>query len=151
MANWQFLVVFIPVSWAEENDFNSSELYDADGYNTESAWKDRQPDAGFKAVLDNILPQSYSWHGDLLTWGNEKEHDIQVWYKSENMDGVHIRLDLNQNLNEIIIKVIKAANTLNCALFFPEFKSVTEANEFEIINAINNSNAEKLIRSVQES
>lgn len=150
MATWQFSVVLIPASWAEENSYSSSSLYDEEGYDTECAWKGRQPESEFKAVLGEILPPSKSWHEELLTWGNEKEHDIQVWYENETIDGIHIRLDLNQNLNEIIIKVVKAAHALNCALFFPEFKLVSEANEFEIKNAIKNSNAAKFVSNPQE-
>ncbi len=147
MATWQFSVVLIPVSWAEENSYSSSALYDEEGYETVCAWKDRQPAPEFKAVLGEILPPSKSWHEELLTWGDEEKHDIQVWFEDETIDGVHIRLDLNQKLNEIIIRVVKAAKTLNCALFFPEFKSVAEANEFELKNAIKKSNAAKFVRN----
>lgn len=150
MATWQFSVVLIPASWVEENSYSSSALYDEEGYDTECAWKDRQPDSEFKTVLGEILSPSKSWHEELLTWGNEKEHDIQVWVENEAIDGIHIRLDLNQNLNEIIIKVVKAAKALNCALFFPELISVAEANEFELKNAIKKSNAAKFVINPKE-
>ena len=150
MATWQFSVVLIPISWVEENSYSSSALYDEEGYYTECAWKDRQPDSEFKAVLGEILPPSKSWHEELLTWGNDEEHDIQVWVENEIIDGIHIRLDLNQNLNELIIKVVKAAKTLNCALFFPELSSVVEANEFELNKAITKSNAAKFVTNPQE-
>ncbi len=88
MATWQFSVVLIPASWAEENSYSSSALYDDEGYDTECAWKGRQPESGFKAVLGDILPPSKSWHEELLTWGNEKEHDIQVWFENETIDGI---------------------------------------------------------------
>lgn len=145
MATWQFSIVFIPASWAEENGYSSSLLYDDDGYDTECAWEGRQPAPEFKDVLGDIFPSSKSWHDDLLTWGDTKEHDIQVWYENETIDGIHIRLDLNQSLSDIFIKVVKAANALNCAFFFPEFKSVVEANEFELKKAINNSNSAKFV------
>lgn len=150
MAAWQFSVVLIPASWAEENSYSSSALYDEEGYDTECAWKSRQPASEFKTVLSEVLPSSKSWSEKLLTWGNEKEHDIQVWFESETIDGIHIRLDLNQNLNEIIIKVVKAAKTLSCVLFFPEFRSVVEANEFELKNGIKKSNAAKFVTNPQE-
>ncbi len=150
MATWQFSVVLIPASWAEENSYSSSALYDDEGYDTECAWKGRQPESGFKAVLGDILPPSKSWHEELLTWGNEKEHDIQVWFENETIDGIQIRLDLNQTLNEMIVKVVKSAKALDCALFFPELKSVAEANEFELKGAIKNSNAAKFVRNPQE-
>jgi len=150
MATWQFSVVLIPISWVEENSYSSSALYDEEGYDTECAWKDRQPDSEFKTVLGEILPPSKSWHEELLTWGNDEEHDIQVWVENEIIDGIHIRLDLNQNLNELIIKVVKVAKTLNCVLFFPELNSVVEANEFELNKALKKSNAAKFVTNPQE-
>ena len=150
MATWQFSVELIPATWAEENSYSASAPYDEEGYDTERAWKDRQPDAAFKCVLSEILPPSKSWHEGLLTWGDESEHDIQVWLEDGVIDGIHIRLDRNQQLNEIIIRVVKAAKTLNCALFVPELKSVVEANEFELNNAIKNSNAAKFVRNPQD-
>ena len=150
MATWQFSVVLIPISWVEENSYSSSALYDEDGYDTACAWKNRQPCSEFKAVLGEILPPSKSWHEELLAWGNDEEHDIQVWVENEVIDGIHIRLDLNQNLNELIIKVVKAAKTLNCALFFPELSSVVEANEFELNKAVKKSNAAKFITNPRE-
>ena len=150
MATWQFLVVLIPATWAEENSYSSSSLYDEEGYDTEIAWRDWKLDSAFQDVLGDILPPSKSWHKKLLTWGGEKYSDIQVWLKDDAIDGIHIRLDLNQELNEIIIKVVKAANSLNCALFFPELKLVVEVNEFELKNAINKSNAAKFVHNPQE-
>jgi hypothetical protein len=150
MATWQFSVVLVPTSWAEEHNYCSSALYDEEGYDTEFAWKGRQPEVGFKALLGEVLPPSKSWHEELLSWGNEKEHDIQVWVENEAIDGINFRLDLTQDLNEIIVKVVRAAKSLNCALFFPEFRSVVEANEFELKNAIKKSNAAKFVSNPQE-
>ncbi len=50
----------------------------------------------------------------------------------------------------MIVKVVKSAKALDCALFFPELKSVAEANEFELKGAIKNSNAAKFVRNPQE-
>ncbi len=150
MAIWQFTVVFIPTSWAEDNSCNSSLLYAEEGYDAERAWKRRQPMSGFQDVLTKILPSSKSWHDDLLTWGDTKEHDIQVWYEDEIIDGIHIRLDLNRSLDVIVVNVIEAAKDLDCALFFPEFKAIVEANEFELRNAIKKSNAAKFVNNPQE-
>ncbi len=70
--------------------------------------------------------------------------------RNEAIDGINFRLDLTQDLNEIIVKVVRAAKSLNCALFFPEFRSVVEANEFELKNAIKKSNAAKFVSNPQE-
>ncbi|EPR5147930.1 hypothetical protein ACU6FY_004579 [Vibrio alginolyticus] len=145
MAIWQFSVVLIPASWAEENSYSSSSLYDDEGYDTAYLWKDRQPVSDLTVVFDEIPPPSKSWDRELLVWGNEKEHDIQVWYDGEAVESIHIRLDLNHELCEIINKVIKAAIALDCVLFFPEFKSVVMASESELKHAIKKSNAAKFM------
>lgn len=149
MATWQFSVILIPASWAEENSYSSVSFYNGEGYDVTCAWKDRQPEPEYKAILSEILAPAKTWHEELLIWGNEKEHNIQVWYENGKIDGIHIRMDLNQHLNEIIIKLVKAANTLDCALFFPEFALVTKANEFELANAIKKSNAATFVHNLQ--
>lgn len=78
MAIWQFSIVLIPTSWAKENSYHTSAFFNEEGYDTQYAWKDRQPDSRFKAAVDEILSPSKSWHEDLLIWGNVEEHDIQV-------------------------------------------------------------------------
>lgn len=150
MAIWQFAVVFIPASWAEENGYNSSLLYGEEGYDTECAWKEKQPTLEFQDVLSKILPPSKSWHNDLLTWGDTKQHDIQVWYEYERVSGIHIRLDLRQNPNNSIVKVVRAAKMLDCKLFFPEFRVIVEANEFELKSAMRKSNAARFVTNPQE-
>lgn len=81
-----------------------------------------------------------------MCWGNEKEHDIQVWYENNIIDGIHIRLDLPKKLNGIITKLIKTAKELDCVLFFPESETLTKANEFELKKALQNSQAAKFVK-----
>jgi len=114
MATWQLSVNLIPRIWAIENKFSSSELYSEDGYDTDLAWRENQPEPEFLNLLSGFLAPSKSWSKDLMYWGNEKEHDIQVWYEDKMIDGIHIRLYLNQNLNSIIVKLTKLAKELDC-------------------------------------
>jgi hypothetical protein len=149
MAVWQFSVVFLPDSWAKKNNYDSASLYDEEGYDTECAWQENQPDSSFKTELSKILPESKSWHQDLMFWGNTQEHDIQVWYENSKVEGIHVRLDVNQGIKDILVKVIRAANTLDCVLFFPEFRQIAQANEFELKSALKNSNAAKYVSDPQ--
>ena len=150
MATWQFSIVLLPASWAEENSYDASLLYDEEGYSTECAWRERQPGSAFIDVLSKILPPSQAWHDDLLTWGKTEEHDIQVWYEDKEIEGIHIRLDLNQNSNELIAKLIEAAQALKCALFLPEYEKIIEANEFELTKSLKESNAAKFVMNPKE-
>jgi hypothetical protein len=149
MAIWQFSVVFLPDTWAQENNYDSAYLYNEEGYETDCAWLENQPDSSFKAVLSNILPEAESWHQDLLFWGHTQEHDIKVWYENSKVEGIHVRLDVNKNINDIIVKVVRAANELDCVLFFPEFRQITKANEFELKLALKKSSAAKYVSDPQ--
>jgi hypothetical protein len=149
MAAWQFSVVLIPKLWVVKHQCDSSLLYSDTGYDTEVAWIENQPSPTFKQVLSTILPPAVSWHEDLLCWGNEIEHDIQVGCENNSIEGIHIRLDLNQNLNSIIVKLVKAAIELNCALFFPELKSIVDANGFALKNAVQKSKAAQFVNDSQ--
>ena len=146
MATWQFTIEFIPRDWAEDNMSNVQELYDSDGYNTQVAWKKSQPVIDFIAILSEILPLSESWHKDLLTWGDVKSHDIQVWHENQMVESITLRLDLQQNFNSLLINIVKAAIKLNCMFFIPEKKSIIEPNEFELKNAALNSQAAKFVK-----
>ena len=146
MATWQFTIEFIPRNWAEDNMSNVQELYDSDGYSTEVAWKKSQPVTDFVAILSEILPVSESWHKDLLTWGDEKSHDIQVWHENQMVKSITLRLDLQQNFNSLLINIVKAAIKLNCMFFIPEKESIVEPNEFRLKNAASSSQAAKYVK-----
>jgi hypothetical protein len=60
MAAWQFQIVLIPQEWAVEANFDSSSLYESDGYETTIAWKRHQPTSDFKDQLSKVLPESKS-------------------------------------------------------------------------------------------
>ena len=147
MATWQFSVVLIPESWAQENKYCPSSLFDEDGYyDTDAVWKENQPNPEFINLLSNLLPPAKSWSKEMLCWGNEEEHDIQVGYEGKFIESIHIRLDLNQKLNSILVKLVKVSKELNCVLFFPELKTITEANEFELRMALQDSRAIKFVK-----
>ena len=45
-----------------------------------------------------------------------------------------------------MVKLVKVAKELNCVLFFPELKVITEAGEFELGKALQNSRAIKFVK-----
>jgi hypothetical protein len=143
MAAWQFSIILIPQKWAIENKYDSSFLYEDGGYDTWVAWKENQPTKDFTDILSNMLPPAKSWHKDLLCWGNEKGHDIQVWNENDAIDGIHVRLALNLDLKNILTSLVTMAKKLDCVLFYPELKKITQADEFELKSAVLKSSAER--------
>jgi len=147
MATWQFSVNLIPKSWAIVNNFRASLLYTENGFDTEIAWKNNQLTPEFIETLSKLLPPAKSWSENLLCWGSEEEHDIQVSLENESIEGVNIRIDLNQKLNKIINKIVITAKKIDCVFFFPEYRTITEANEFELKRALQNSQAAQFVKS----
>lgn len=145
MAAWQFSIVLIPKTWAVKNGFDPFPFYGEYGYDTEIAWNENQPQADFIDVLSTLLPSAKSWHKDLLCWGNVKGHDIQVWYEHKKVDDIKIRIDVNQEPSKFIVKLVKIANELECVLFYPELKSISEANEFAVKVALQRSVAAQYV------
>lgn len=145
MAAWQFIIVLVPRDWAVEADFDSSCLYESDGYETEITWKNRQPTTNFKDLLSKILPPSESWSDTLLCWGNEKENDIQVGYENSSVKDIQIRLALHTQFRPLIGKLIEVVNELNCVLFFPELRLISNATEMKLMESIQMSHAARFV------
>lgn len=145
MAAWQFIIVLVPRDWAEEANFDSSCLYESDGYETEITWKNRQPTTNFKDLLSKILPPSESWSDTLLCWGNEKENDIQVGYENSTVKDIQIRLALHTQFRPLIGKLIEVVNELNCVLFFPELRLISNVTEMKLIESIQMSRAARFV------
>lgn len=145
MAAWQFIIILVPRDWAVEADFDPSSLYDSDGYETEITWKNRQPTTNFKDLLSRILPPSESWSDTLLCWGNEKENDIQVGYENSTVKDIQIRLALQTQFKPLIGKLIEVVNELNCVLFFPELRLISNATEMKLVESIQMSRAARFV------
>lgn len=145
MAAWQFIIILVPRDWAVEADFDPSSLYDSDGYETEITWKNRQPTTNFKDLLSRILPPSESWSDTLLCWGNEKENDIQVSHENSTVKDIQIRLALHTQFMPLIGKLIEVVNELNCVLFFPELRLMSNATEMKLMESIQMSRAARFV------
>ena len=146
MATWQFTINLIPNEWAIKHNNNFAPLYNEDGYDTDMTWINHQPTTNFKELFTAILPQSKSWSKNMLCWGKEDEHDIQVLYQDNKVEGIGLRLDLNQNLKEILTSFVNLANNLDCVFFFPEYKEITKATETELIKALKKSRAASFVK-----
>jgi hypothetical protein len=144
MALFQVNIELIPAEWAEENDYSVENLYDDDGYDTSSAWEKFQliKDLNF----DDILPKGKSWDKDLQVWGNDKKHDINVWYENGNVTSIGFRLDLREDINSLINKLVNVAEEFNCVLFVPGQEIIVKPNMFELKKYILKSDAAKFVK-----
>ena len=147
MAIYQFIVVLLPKPWLSNDKNNVSALFNEDGYDVSDAWKTYQPTEELYSLLSEVLPRGKSWHTDLKVWGNQEYSDIQVWDEDGSVESISIRLDLREDTNSLLAKVVNLAIELNCVLFIPGSKGVLEPNVFELNEIMNNSNAAKYVNN----
>jgi len=145
MAAWQIKIEFIPEEWADTNEYDVSKIQSSDGYSTDCAWLENQPSCNFKEILTGVMPNSKSWHKDLLFWGDTSHDDIQLWYENEIVSSICLRIDLRRNPVQIVSKALVAARELRCVWFYPELHAIEIANETSIFHAIVSSSAAKFV------
>ena len=145
MAVWQFLIELIPRDWAEENSYDAGPLQDDEGYATQIAWENRQPEIDVVPVLSRILPPAESWNKDLIFFGDNQSDDIEVWHHDQVIEGISMRIDLKKDVKRTVVKVVRAAKKLGCIFFIPEKGSFVEANEFALIKMVKESDASQFV------
>ncbi len=145
MAVWQVPIELVPAKWAEDHDFQTDRLYGEDGFDTTCAWIENQPVENLDEIFSSILPKADSWSEDLTMWGDDKVHDISVWHEEGQIFSIGFRLDLRENISNLMSALCNAATILNCVLFVPGQKVMFKPNVFELKQYILKSNAAKFV------
>lgn len=146
MAVWQVTIDFIPLQWAEQNEFQTAELYDEDGFDPTSTWIDQQPSYNFEKFFDAILPRAEPWSKDLTLWGDTKTNDISVWRDNGDVSSIDFRLDLRENDVSLMNSLVDSAISLDCVLFIPGQYVIIKPNIFELKKYILKSSAAKYVK-----
>ncbi|WP_299775891.1 hypothetical protein [uncultured Pseudoteredinibacter sp.] len=145
MAIWQFPIELVPSQWVETNDFNIELLYGEEGYDTTLAWENYQPNNNYKQIFTDILPVTDSWDKELELWGDTKVHDISVWFDEGKIFSIGFRLDLREQIRELVNKIISAAEKLDCYFFVPGQKIIFKPDFISFIQYARQSNAAKFV------
>ena len=146
MATWQFRIELIPRQWAESSEGNVEVLYDSEGYDTSSTWVQYPPSIEVEPLIEGIMPKGKSWHSDLHAWGDEERNDIQIWYKSGKLESFAVRLDLRENMDNMLAKIADLAKALDCLIFVPEFRKTINPIVSELGIAAAQSNAARFVK-----
>lgn len=146
MATWQFKIELIPRQWAEGSEGEIEALYDSEGYDSTSTWVQYPPTIDVESLIERIMPKGKSWHSDLHAWGDEERNDIQIWYKGGKLECLVVRLDLRENMDNLLAKIADLAKTLDCLIFVPEFKTIINPTVSELGKAAAQSNAARFVK-----
>lgn len=147
MAIWQFSIILLPREWAVDVKYDSSSLYEPDGFETAFTWKDRQLAPNFREQFSKILPPSDSWSDAILCWGDEKANDIQVGLENSAVTDIQIRLALHTDFRVLLNPIIEVTEELNCVFFFPELHLISNATEAALMAALGSSRAARFVKN----
>ncbi len=125
MAVWQFTTCLVPKSWVIANAVNVSLLSSDDYFDSSIAWMDLTIDrCSFDEAFDKVLGRRKAWHENQTAWGDEQRTDIQLWIKHGRIEGIQLRLNLNEALEPFLSRFCEALDGLNCIVFVPETKEL---------------------------
>ena len=150
MAAWQFKVSLVPKNWVVKTDYDTSLFIGEYGYDTSIAWVNNQPKNDIQEIIKKYLPKAESWCEGISCWGDNKTTDIQVCFENGLIEDITIRIDLNEELTDMIKKSVLLAEDLNCIFYLPEADEIIERNEYILTTFANNSNAAKFVKKPEE-
>jgi len=93
-----------------------------------------------------MLPEGKGWIPELRVWGNDESSDIQVPYENGIIESIHMRLDLREDISQLIAQVVNLADELDCDLLIPGEKRIIKPNIFELNGAASESNAARFVK-----
>ena len=107
MAIYQFVIELIPTTGAIDKKNRVEELYEDDFYDLSVVWKSYQLTIDLQSSLSQMLPQGKSWNEKLRIWGDDKRSDIQLRLEDQGIEGIKIRLDLRDDIEDLNLGVIE--------------------------------------------
>ncbi|MBC3935789.1 hypothetical protein H8K47_10495 [Undibacterium sp. CY7W] len=152
MAVWQFTTCLVPKSWATANAGNVSLLSSDDYFDSSIAWMDLTIDrCSFDEAFDKVLGRRKAWHENQTAWGDEQRTDIQLWIEHGHIEGIQLRMNLNEDLEPFLSRFCEALDGLDCIVFVPETKQLLPLALDAIIRAALASTAASFVKDVSTS
>jgi len=141
MAAWQFKVCLIPKVWVESNNDPIPLLYTEDeSYDTSCAWVGIIA-SNAQEIIGKHFSLSKSWHEDLVSFGQEKETDVHVWYEGEALEDIQVRIDMRSKFIPLLETVVSITKALSCVIFIPAQQKIIPADTLELLRTAKASSA----------
>jgi hypothetical protein len=110
-------------------------------------WSGRQPQAGFEAQIDAILPPMESWSQSMRMWGQLHGNDAYVIYQDEDLAKVveiSFRIDARDISPELVHELCALARRLGCVFLTHKYE-ILLPSETDVLNAIGSSTAKSFV------
>lgn len=148
MATYQVIIEFLPETWANNNNYNPIAFYEDDEniHDSSMAWQGFNYDSEINNDISKILPPGKSWSKKILAWGNSESNDIEIFFnENKKIESFSVRIDLREDFNYLLEKIIELAKKLNCVFFIPEFKKIIKPEYQLTAENIANSYASRFL------
>ena len=147
MALWQFTLDFIPSYAARFRDVEAirmtREQLDAIKLDISA---EKQP--RLFQTLSALLPEKKSWAPDLRIWGDEKSHDVQIWFEGDRIEGIQLRLNVASPLFQLVSGMSGIARDLQC-VFASRDGAIIQPSAEAVARAVMQSPAMRFVRDPQ--
>lgn len=147
MALWQFTLDLIPISAARVNGINEIHMSREQLGEIELGITVEQMPDLFKK-LGELLPEKKAWSRDLRIWGDEKSHDVQIWFEGARIEAFQLRLDVANPSSLLVKGMCRLACDLECIFATRDGKIIQPSVE-EIVKAMMRSSATRFVRDPQ--
>ena len=95
--------------------------------------------------LGELLPEMEPWSPDLRIWGDEKSHDVQIWFEGDRIESFQLRLDVANPSFPLIDGMCGLARDLQCVFAATEGAIIQPSAE-AIARAVIHSPAMRFVR-----
>ncbi|WP_282611407.1 hypothetical protein, partial [Pelagibius sp. Alg239-R121] len=144
MALWQFCIELIPEQWIALNQQKITNYYTNDGWDFGDAW--RNYDLEIEVIVDGYMPRGKSWSDQMVLWGHDERHDIQLYRDNDQIEGLTIRIDLREDAKAMILTAVSIAQELCCDILVGDERKAIAPSVDELAKAAARSNAARFVR-----
>jgi hypothetical protein len=147
MAIWQFRLILLPEDELGELYPILPKSIPEEIAEDRVWWSSRQPQTGFEAQIDAILPPMESWSQSMRMWGQHDGNDAYVIYADEDLakvEQISFRIDARNISPDLVHEICTLAKRMGCVFVTHKYE-ILLPSETDVLNAIESSTAKSFV------
>jgi len=137
VAIWQFDFYFLPSSFDADCSLDIEKI--------DVAWHGDIGIRKFVGLCEQECEAAESWHDDLRVWKGPGDTDINLWVKKNNIDSIHLRIDLRTDFWPFVELWFDVARSLGAKVYCPEAQRVIPPDERQLSDIVVTSSAGRFV------
>lgn len=144
MAVWQYTIYLVPNTAVAADGSLPGVTFEDDVFDLPPLtfpFSGERPERSAQA----ILPPAKSWHTELRAFGDDDQHDINVWYEDGRVREVRVRIDLRSAAPSLVREVAGLGKELGCSFFDVDSGETVPADEAALLDSIRRSRPARFV------